>query len=182
MTDIRLKYMTICNLSVVFLRFSALNTLVLGVVQMGQTFIATRAAGSDLGFLVLGLGLVIIAIALAIWFSAPWLASKICSGFDAPVQIEGVTLSHLCSLIILGIGLYYFMENLAPALNWIHYFTVSRAGNLSGDNTDPDYYNAFRSIVPFVLSIFAIIFCGRWSELIATRTIQKSNQTIQPTR
>ena len=86
------------------------------------------------------------------WFFASLVARTVVPVSDPELDITGITSKELYSLGILVIGLIFFLKNLTPLMNWIHYIVLYRTGDQSIPGQSPSsLYKLTEALVPCLI-------------------------------
>jgi hypothetical protein len=169
--------MALSGIVVIVLRLFALNWLATALPLLLSTAISPALRGPDLGAGLLPYtpGLLLLILAVALWFVARPIARIVTHTVDASVSMSGLSRSDLYSFAFVFLGLFFILSSFADVVNWIHYFTVSR----DVPTRDPrvqNFYDLTRPCITVALGAISLVGAPRWTKKLLARD-QKTQAT-----
>ncbi len=109
-------------------------------------------------------------LAILGWVFASGLSRKIVGQTDPNLELGGTTVGHLYSLVILGFGLYFFLDHLSPAIFQISEAMVKpRTGPSLLERPEPVSQSELLShLAPCGIGIVLALFSSKLGKKLAT--------------
>lgn len=103
------------------------------------------------------------------WVFAAGLSRKIVGQTDPNLELSGVTIEHLYALVILGFGLYFFLDHLTSAIFQISEAMVnSRIGITQLGHPEPVQSQLLSHLAPCGIGIVLALFSSKLGKKLAT--------------
>ena len=164
--------MTVFNLAILLLRLAAVNSFLIGLIKVGPGLAAffASAGGAVIGTV---LGLILLALAAALWMLAPRIAKRMSRECDGHVTFTSLSMVDCYTLLFVGVGLVHLIENLSSGLSWLYFLFVSVG---SGREHQVNLYDAFAAIFPIFLSVVLLARSKKWGRKFGAMRIE--NETV----
>ena len=162
------------SIAQVFARLFALKWI-LGAIVHSVSLILTTGRG-ELYSTNIWIGLIPTSLYLvggiALWIFAPACSRLITRGRDESFRLNGVTQEHLFSAVLLGLGVYFFMDSFSNVFGWIHYFAVNRSEGVGGFHLrdEPSYYDLSERLLTMAAGIGLVVTCKTWARRLTARS------------
>ncbi len=103
------------------------------------------------------------------WVFAASLSRKAVGQIDPTIELSGVNIEHLYALVILGFGLYFFLDHLSLAIFQISEATMkSRIGITQLGHPEPVQSQLLSHLAPCGIGIVLALFSSKLGKKLAT--------------
>jgi len=165
--------MTASTIVLIVLRLFTLQWIMQGIVMILSVTSAT-VESRDIRILSAAYfpAILLLALCVWLWLSAPWLSKQIVGKQDAVANISGLSLEDIYAFAFLFLGLYFVLTSFAASLNWI-YYSLSVGGGTTGNlppQTKKSFYDLAQHLVTLIAGFTAMLPSRRWAQkLIASQ-------------
>ena len=162
--------MPLSSIVVVVARLFALNWLLSAIALIGSALTTPSLQQPSFSTTLMGSapGLLLLVFGVFLWIFAPAVARFVSRGFDAAVDIGGLSRFDLYSFAFVFLGLFFVLSSVADVINWIHYFTISP----DAPTRDPrihSFYDLIRPCLTLAAGLVCLIGAPRWTKKLVSR-------------
>ena len=173
--------MNLQSLVVVLLRLVSLNfflqvlfQIALQLPRFSLAFQISPEGARHLPVLPLMIVVGLILAAVLLWACAPSIARLVTRGLAAELSFGTMSLADCYSIVFIGLGLLFAVNNFAHVLNWIHYLLrmASRPGNDWKDQVQ--WYDFTQPLFSFIVGIVLFVNGRKWAVALARRQTENA--------
>lgn len=152
----------------ILLRLFSLSWFIQGISQAAGSAVSNSGTGGPAPFLIPGLFLALIAV--AVWIGAPAAAKYAAKGNDEINVLGQIRFVELLGAMLVGLGLFFCLSSFGAIFNWLHYFWIRAAAPKAfPDSTGVSFYNLSREAVTFGAGVLVIATSRYWAQRISRK-------------